>query len=48
MTPQEMTAKEKQELSAGQEKTRPGRHYMPDVDIANSTTTCSSGPTCRA
>jgi len=23
MTPQEMTAKEKQELSAGQEKTRP-------------------------
>jgi len=34
MTPQEMTAKEKQELSAAQEKTRPGRHYMPDVDIA--------------
>jgi HSP20 family protein len=33
MTPQEMTAKEKQELSAGQEKTRPGRHYTPDVDI---------------
>jgi hypothetical protein len=24
MTPPEMTAKEKQELSAGQEKTRPG------------------------
>ena len=34
MTPQEMTPKEKQELSAGQEKTRPGRHYLPDVDIA--------------
>jgi HSP20 family protein len=32
MTPQEMTAKEKQELS-GQEKTRPGRHFQPDVDI---------------
>jgi HSP20 family protein len=34
MTPQEMTPREKQELSAGQEKTRPGRHYLPDVDIA--------------
>lgn len=34
MTPPEMTAKEKQELAAGQEKTRPGRHYMPYVDIA--------------
>jgi HSP20 family protein len=33
MTAQEMTAKEKQELSAAQEKTRPGRYYMPDVDI---------------
>ena len=33
MTPQEMTPKEKQELSAGQEKTRPGRHFLPDVDI---------------
>jgi HSP20 family protein len=33
MTPQEMTAKEKQELSTEQEKTRPGRYYMPDVDI---------------
>ncbi len=33
MTPEEMTAKDKQELAAGQEKTRPGRHYMPDVDI---------------
>ncbi len=29
MTPQEMTAKEKQELSAGQEKTRPGRYFLP-------------------
>jgi len=28
-----MTAKDKQELAAGQEKTRPGRHYTPDVDI---------------
>ncbi len=33
MTPQEMTTKEKQELTAEQEKTRPGRYYMPDVDI---------------
>ncbi len=33
MTPQELTPKEKQELSADQEKTRPGRYYMPDVDI---------------
>jgi HSP20 family protein len=33
MTPQEMTAKEKQELAPGEEKTRPGRHYTPDVDI---------------
>ena len=33
MTPQEMTAKEKQELATGQEKTRPGRYYAPDVDI---------------
>jgi HSP20 family molecular chaperone IbpA len=33
MTPQELTAKEKQELAAGQEKTRPGRYFMPDVDI---------------
>lgn len=33
MTPQEMTAKEKQELSTEQEKTRPGRYYTPDVDI---------------
>lgn len=33
MTPQEMTAKEKQELTTGQEKTRPGRHYLPEVDI---------------
>lgn len=33
MTPQEMTAKEKQELSTEQEKTRPGRYYRPDVDI---------------
>ncbi len=32
MSPQELTAKEKQELS-GQEKTRPGRYYQPDVDI---------------
>jgi HSP20 family protein len=28
-----MTAKEKQELAPGEEKTRPGRHYTPDVDI---------------
>ena len=33
MTPQEMTAKEKQELSADQEKTRPGRYFLPEVDI---------------
>ena len=33
MTPQEMTAKEKQELAAAQEKTRPGRYYLPEVDI---------------
>jgi HSP20 family protein len=33
MTPQEMTAKEKQEMASGQEKTRPGRYYTPDVDI---------------
>jgi len=33
MTPQEMTAREKQELSADQEKTRPGRYFLPDVDI---------------
>ena len=39
MTPQEMTAKEKQEMSSGQEKTRPGRYYTPDVDIANFPTT---------
>lgn len=33
MTPQELTAKEKHELSTEQEKTRPGRYYLPDVDI---------------
>ncbi len=33
MTPQELTAKEKQELSTEQEKTRPGRYFLPDVDI---------------
>jgi len=33
MTPQEMTAKEKQELTTEREKTRPGRYYIPDVDI---------------
>jgi HSP20 family protein len=33
MTPQEMTTKDKQELPAGQEKTRPGRYFQPDVDI---------------
>lgn len=33
MAAQELTPKEKQELSADQEKTRPGRYYMPDVDI---------------
>jgi len=27
------TTKEKQELTAEQEKTRPGRHYIPNVDI---------------
>ncbi len=33
MSPQEMTPREKQELSTEREKTRPGRYYMPDVDI---------------
>jgi HSP20 family protein len=33
MTPQEMATKEKQELATGREKTRPGRYYLPDVDI---------------
>jgi HSP20 family molecular chaperone IbpA len=32
MTPQEMTTYKKQELS-GNEQTRPGRAYVPDVDI---------------
>jgi HSP20 family protein len=29
----EMTTKEKQELSTPQEQTRPGRYYVPDVNI---------------
>lgn len=33
MTPQEITTKEKQELAGDQEKTRPGRYFLPDVDI---------------
>jgi len=33
MAPQELTPKEKQELSTEQEKTRPGRYYVPEVDI---------------
>ena len=33
MTTQELTPKEKQEL-AEREQTRPGRYYVPDVDIA--------------
>jgi HSP20 family protein len=33
MTPQELALKEKQELPADREKTRPGRYFMPDVDI---------------
>lgn len=33
MTPQEITTKEKQELTTEREKTRPGRYYLPDVDI---------------
>ena len=32
MTPQELVTREKQEV-AGQEKTRPGRYFQPDVDI---------------
>jgi HSP20 family molecular chaperone IbpA len=32
MTTQELTPKEKQELSE-KEQTRPGRHYVPEVDI---------------
>lgn len=35
MTPQELTVKNKQEL-AGQEQTRPGRTYVPDVDICET------------
>ena len=32
MTPQELTVKSKQELS-GEERTRPGRTYVPDIDV---------------
>jgi len=35
MTPQEMTLREKQELG-GEERTRPGRAYVPYIDIAES------------
>jgi len=34
----EITTKEKQELSKPQEQTRPGRYYVPDVNIYESTT----------
>jgi len=33
MTTQELTAKEKQEVSGTEEQTRPGIFYVPDVDI---------------
>jgi HSP20 family molecular chaperone IbpA len=33
MTPDEITPRKKQEV-AGTEQTRPGRYYVPDVDIA--------------
>jgi len=35
MTPQELSVKAKQELSGG-EHTRPGRTYVPDVDISET------------
>ena len=35
MTPQEMTLREKQELT-GEERTRPGRTYMPNIDICET------------
>jgi HSP20 family protein len=36
MTPQEMTAREKQELT-GEERTRPGRTFVPYIDICETT-----------
>ncbi len=37
MTPQELVKKEKQQVQTqGQEKTRPGVYYMPDVDICEA------------
>ena len=35
MTPQELTVRSKQEVS-GEESTRPGRTYVPDVDICET------------
>jgi HSP20 family protein len=35
MTPQELSVRSKQEV-AGEEQTRPGRTYMPDVDICET------------
>lgn len=35
MTPQEMTLREKQELT-GEERTRPGRTYVPYIDICET------------
>ena len=35
MTPQELSVRPKQEL-AGEERTRPGRTYVPDIDICET------------
>lgn len=35
MAPEELAPREKQEVQGG-EQTRPGRHYVPDVDIAEN------------
>jgi len=37
MTPQELNVRSKQEL-AGEERTRPGRAYIPDIDVCETAT----------
>ncbi len=46
MTEQEIAARERQPAE-GQEKTRAGRFFLPQVDIYEWATRSSFGPICR-